>query len=143
MYLGVINIISQGHKIGTFDFIYSDITEIKFVLVTNNEILSSRLRHYSVSNVFTIKFSDFSKPKETWQAQVEVRMPNISAWPVTFLTLIVWFFVAANLTISTRGVNLELLIHSPVQDMYLCFNRSRLVGRRLVSSSLQSLETNA
>ncbi|KAJ8716559.1 hypothetical protein PYW07_003186 [Mythimna separata] len=36
-----------------------------------------------------------------------------------------------NLTISTRGVSLELLIHSPMQDMYLCFNRSRLVGRRL------------
>ncbi|XP_032516557.1 uncharacterized protein LOC116769536 isoform X1 [Danaus plexippus] len=36
-----------------------------------------------------------------------------------------------NLTISTRGVSLDLLIHSPVQDMYLCFNRSRLVGRRL------------
>ncbi|XP_068633878.1 uncharacterized protein ths isoform X1 [Battus philenor] len=36
-----------------------------------------------------------------------------------------------NLTISTSGVNLELLIHSPVQDMYLCFNRSKLIGRRL------------
>ncbi|CAG4930417.1 unnamed protein product [Colias eurytheme] len=36
-----------------------------------------------------------------------------------------------NLTISTRGLSLDLLIHSPVQDMYLCFNRSRLVGRRL------------
>ncbi|KAL0830458.1 hypothetical protein ABMA28_002624 [Loxostege sticticalis] len=36
-----------------------------------------------------------------------------------------------NLTISTRGFSLELLIHSPVRDMYLCFNRSRLVGRRL------------
>ncbi|XP_049872346.1 uncharacterized protein LOC126371154 isoform X2 [Pectinophora gossypiella] len=36
-----------------------------------------------------------------------------------------------NLTISTRSFSLELLIHSPVQDMYLCFNRSRLVGRRL------------
>ncbi|XP_060801546.1 uncharacterized protein LOC106137572 isoform X1 [Amyelois transitella] len=36
-----------------------------------------------------------------------------------------------NLTISTRGFSLELLIHSPVQDMYLCFNRSKLVGRRL------------
>ncbi|CAH2084881.1 unnamed protein product [Euphydryas editha] len=36
-----------------------------------------------------------------------------------------------NLTISTRGLSLDLLIHSPVQDMYLCFNRSRFVGRRL------------
>lgn len=36
-----------------------------------------------------------------------------------------------NLTFSMRGINLELLIHSPEQDMYLCFNRSRLVGRRL------------
>ncbi|XP_035450360.1 uncharacterized protein LOC118276226 isoform X2 [Spodoptera frugiperda] len=36
-----------------------------------------------------------------------------------------------NLTMSISGINLELLIHSPMQDMYLCFNRSRLVGRRL------------
>ncbi|CAG9787848.1 unnamed protein product [Diatraea saccharalis] len=36
-----------------------------------------------------------------------------------------------NLTISTRGINLELLIHSPIHDMYLCFNRARLVGKRL------------
>ncbi|XP_012551401.2 uncharacterized protein LOC114242458 isoform X2 [Bombyx mandarina] len=35
-----------------------------------------------------------------------------------------------NLTISSR-FSLELLIYSPIQDMYLCFNRSRLVGRRL------------
>ncbi|KAG6446040.1 hypothetical protein O3G_MSEX004205 [Manduca sexta] len=35
-----------------------------------------------------------------------------------------------NLTISSR-FSLELLIYSPVQEMYLCFNRSRLVGRRL------------
>lgn len=44
--------------------------------------------------------------------------------------------VTANLTISTRGYSLELLIHSPVQDMFLCFNRSKLVGRRLVSISI-------
>ncbi|XP_041979945.1 uncharacterized protein LOC121733677 isoform X2 [Aricia agestis] len=36
-----------------------------------------------------------------------------------------------NLTISTRGLSLELLIHSPLQSMYLCFNRTKLVGRRL------------
>ncbi|XP_061714266.1 uncharacterized protein LOC134668127 isoform X1 [Cydia fagiglandana] len=36
-----------------------------------------------------------------------------------------------NLTISSRGYSLELLIHSPVQDMYLCFNKAKLVGRRL------------
>ncbi|XP_072932615.1 fibroblast growth factor 17-like isoform X2 [Epargyreus clarus] len=42
-----------------------------------------------------------------------------------------------NLTISTRGYSLDLLIHSPVQDMYLCFNRSRLVGRRLTRSQAE------
>ncbi|KAJ2951025.1 hypothetical protein O0L34_g5398 [Tuta absoluta] len=42
-----------------------------------------------------------------------------------------------NLTISTRSFSLELLIHSPVQDMFLCFNRSRLVGRRLTTSQAE------
>ncbi|GBP70505.1 hypothetical protein EVAR_61420_1, partial [Eumeta japonica] len=37
----------------------------------------------------------------------------------------------ANLTISTRGLSLELLIHSPVHDMYLCFRGSKLEGRRM------------
>ncbi|XP_034829004.1 uncharacterized protein ths isoform X1 [Maniola hyperantus] len=36
-----------------------------------------------------------------------------------------------NLTLISRGSNLDLLIHSPTHDMYLCFNRSRLIGRRL------------
>ncbi|XP_039754861.1 uncharacterized protein LOC120629855 isoform X2 [Pararge aegeria] len=36
-----------------------------------------------------------------------------------------------NLTLSTHGLSLDLLIHSPIHDMYLCFNRSRLIGRRL------------
>ncbi|XP_026318825.1 uncharacterized protein LOC113229447 isoform X2 [Hyposmocoma kahamanoa] len=35
-----------------------------------------------------------------------------------------------NLTLI-GGKELELLIYSPIQDMYLCFNRSRLIGRQM------------
>ncbi|XP_011558134.1 uncharacterized protein LOC105388826 isoform X2 [Plutella xylostella] len=42
-----------------------------------------------------------------------------------------------NLTMSTRGRSLELLLHSPAQDMFLCFRGPKLVGRRMTRTQAE------
>lgn len=73
--------------------------------------------------------------------EVESRNILILLCDTAFVDLNIFFIVAANLTLI-GGKDLELLIYSPIQDMYLCFNRSRLVGRQMVSTTITTFLQN-
>lgn len=71
-----------------------------------------------------------------WCSEIILPFHRLSV--TSICNLEIFSIVTANLTLI-GGKDLELMIYSPIQDMYLCFNRSRLVGRQMVSTSITNL----